>query len=236
MDDVAVQRLVLQRLVESHPSLEWVGEAENADQAVERITALKPDVVILDVQMPGMNGFDLLERLDHRPRIVFASAWPTYAVEAFALDAVDYLLKPISPDRFANTVRRLERIFQDAASPTVRHDLKDRICLRTTERTIFLPLHGIAALKADGDFTWVHDARQPAILACRRLGEFDELLPSPPFVRLDRSLIINFDRLSKVERLSRNSAQVWLRGLPEPLETGRTATARLQEITKRDTL
>lgn len=236
VDDVAVQRMVMRRLVESHPGLEWIGEADHGVAALEMIRQHKPDALILDVQMPGMDGFDLLSRLENPPKVVFASAWPSYAVEAFALEAVDYLLKPVSPERFASTARRLQRIFTDEVSPEIRHDPMDRICLRTTERTIFLPLHGIAALEADGDFTWVKDAQQPPILACRRLGEFDELLPSPPFMRLDRSLIVNLERLSKVERESRNGARIWLRGLPEPVEIGRTALARLQEITKKTSI
>lgn len=233
VDDIAVQRLVMRRLIESHPSLEWIGEADHGAKGLEMIAAERPDAVILDVQMPGMDGFDMLSRVQNPPKIVFASAWPTYAVEAFALEAVDYLLKPVSPERFTSTVRRLERLFTGESSPEIRHDPMDRICLRTTERTIFLPLHGITSLEADGDFTWVKDAQQPPILACRRLGEFDELLPSPPFVRLDRSLIINIDRLSKFEKTSRNGAQLWLRGLAEPIEIGRTALARLQELTRK---
>lgn len=236
VDDIAVQRLVMRRLIESHPSLEWIGEADHGVTGLELIRKEGPDVVILDVQMPGMDGFDLLSRLEFPPRVIFASAWPTYAVEAFTLEAVDYLLKPVSPERFSSTVRRLERIFSGTSSPIVRHDPMDRICLRTTERTVFLPLHGITALEADGDFTWVRDAQQPPILACRRLGEFDELLPSSPFVRLDRSLIVNLDRVSEVGRVSRNEAHLWLRGLAEPITIGRTAIARLQEITKKDVI
>ena len=183
-----------------------------------------------------MSGLELLGQLKQPPKVVIASAWPSYAVDAFAVDAVDYLLKPISPERFARTVQRLERIFGEENIPEVRHDPVDRICLRTTEKTFFLPLHGIAAMKADGDFTWVYDTQQGPILACRRLGEFDELLPTPPFARLDRSLIVNLDRISKVERLSRNDAQLWMRGLTEPLEIGRTAIARLQEVTKKEVI
>jgi two-component system, LytTR family, response regulator len=236
VDDISIQRILMRRLVEGHSSLQWVAEAHDAKSAMELIERECPDVLLLDVQMPGMSGLELIGRLKHPPKIVIASAWPSYAVEAFALDAVDYLLKPISPERFASTVLRLERIFGEEPSPLVRHEAVDRICLRTTERTFFLPLHGIAAMKADGDFTWVYDVQQPPILACRRLGEFDELLPTPPFARLDRSLIINLDRVSKVDRLSRNDAHLWLRGLTEPLEIGRTAIARLQEVTKKEVI
>jgi len=236
VDDVAVQRMVMRRLIGQHPFLEWIGEADGAESAVDLIEELKPDVLLLDVQMPGLTGLELFARLKNPPRVVFASAWPSYAVEAFTLDAVDYPLKPVSPERFAATAKRLERLFSEAETPEVRHEPMDRICVRTTERTIFLPLPTVASLKADGDFTWVRDAQQQAILACRRLGEFEEILPSPPFVRLDRSLIINLDRVSKVERLSRNDAQVWMRGVDEPLEIGRTALARLQEVMKTDTI
>lgn len=236
VDDISIQRMLMRRLVEGHDCLEWIGEAHEARSAMELIERENPDVLLLDVQMPGMSGLELLGQLKQPPKVVIASAWPSYAVDAFAVDAVDYLLKPISPERFARTVQRLERIFGEENIPEVRHDPVDRICLRTTEKTFFLPLHGIAAMKADGDFTWVYDTQQGPILACRRLGEFDELLPTPPFARLDRSLIVNLDRISKVERLSRNDAQLWMRGLTEPLEIGRTAIARLQEVTKKEVI
>lgn len=232
VDDVAVQRMVMRRLIAQHSFLEWIGEADGAEKAIGMIEELKPDALILDVQMPGLTGLELFAKLVDPPRVVFASAWPSYAVEAFTLDAVDYLLKPVSPERFSSTARRLERLFSEQETPAVQHEPMDRICVRTTERTIFLPLPTVVSLKADGDFTWVRDTQQPPILACRRIGEFEEILPSPPFVRLDRSLIINLDRVSKVERISRNDAQVWMRGLEEPLEIGRTALARLQEIMK----
>ncbi|RYD27532.1 MAG: response regulator transcription factor, partial [Verrucomicrobiaceae bacterium] len=190
VDDVAVQRMVMRRLIGRHPFLEWIGEADGAEKAVGMIETLKPDVLLLDVQMPGLTGLELFAQLKDPPKVVFASAWPTYAVDAFTLDAVDYLLKPVSPERFASTAERLERLFSGEQSPLVRHEPMDRICVRTTERTIFLPLPTVASLKADGDFTWVRDVQQPAILACRRIGEFEEILPSPPFIRLDRSLIL----------------------------------------------
>jgi two-component system LytT family response regulator len=232
VDDVAVQRMVMRRLIGQHSFLEWIGEADGAEKAVGMIDELKPDVLLLDVQMPGLTGLELFARLKDPPKVVFASAWPTYAVDAFTLDAVDYLLKPVSPERFASTAKRLERLFTEDENPAIRHEPMDRICVRSTERTIFLPLPTVASLKADGDFTWVRDIHQPAILACRRIGEFEEILPSPPFIRLDRSLIVNLERVSKVERLSRNDAQVWMRGLEEPMEIGRTALARLQEVMK----
>lgn len=232
IDDVAVQRLVFRRLIAEHSILQWVGEAEKVEEAEMLISRTSPDVLILDVQLSGKTGFDLLERLSRPPRVVFASSWPNYAVDAFNLDAIDYLLKPVSPDRFSAMVQRIRRVFIPHEEKSVRHDPGDRICLRTTEKTFFLSLSGIAALKADGDFTWVYDTSQPPILACRRLGEFDELLPSPLFVRLDRSIIINSKRIAKIERHTRNLTQIWLLGLAEPVEIGRTATERLQEIVK----
>lgn len=230
VDDIAVQRLLLRRLIERHPILEWLGEANSGAQALEMIKSLQPDVVILDVEMPGMTGFELLDQLVDPPKIVFASSWPTYAVDAFSLDTVDYLLKPVASDRFAQTVLRLERLLLSDKPAPVPFEPADRICLRTTERTFVVALGSIIFLKADGDFTWVHDAKQPPILACRRIGELGEALP-PLFARLDRSVIINLNRLVKVERISRNSARIWLNGYPDPLEIGRTATARLQELT-----
>jgi len=232
VDDVKVERQVLRVLVESHPVLHWVGEADNAEAAAEMIEARQPDVLFLDVQMPERDGFELLRKLEAPPKVVFVSAWASYAVQAFTVEAVDFLRKPVAPQRFAATVERLRRVFAEESEQTVRHETNDRLCLRTTESTVILPLPRISALVADGDFTRVLLADDPPLLACRRLGDFDNLLPAPPFVRLDRSLVINRDRVLKLERLARDSAKLRLKGLDEPLVLGRTAMERLRELIK----
>ena len=167
--------------------------------------------------------FDLLAALARPPIVVFVTAYAEHAVEAFAVNAVDYLLKPVEPGRLAESLARAERqLDRGPAGSAV-------IALRTPKQTVLAQPAEIAALRADGDFTHVFIADQPAVMIWRTLGHFEVLLPSPPFLRLGRSLIINRDRLRKVETPSRAGGQITLEGMSEPLILGRTAAARLRE-------
>jgi two-component system LytT family response regulator len=228
VDDDPSNRRVIRILVEAHPALEWIDEAQSAEIAAEKIRREKPDALFLDIHMPGADGLELARSLPPGLKVVFVTSSESHAVEAFELDAVDYLLKPVRQERFASAVRRLRRSFHMEEGEAIPHEANDRICLRTSERTMMLPLEQIAAMVADGDFTRVLVADRPSILVCRRLGHYAEILPSPPFLRVDRSLIVHTARVQKVDRDSRASSKIWLKGLPEPIETGRTGTEHLR--------
>lgn len=229
VDDMKVERLVLKNLIRTHEDFDVVGEAGSALDAVKIIQREKPDVIFLDVHMPEANGFQLVEWLPSKPQIVFVSASSRYAVQAFGVEAVDYLLKPVSPLRFAATVERLRRAVLSPHAGVLPLEDHDRICLRTTERTHIVPIHSIVALEADGDFTRtiISDDPQP-ILACKRLGDLEAMLPGGGFLRLDRSLIVNLRWIMRLERVSRNEAHLWMKGLRRPLHLGRTAAERLR--------
>nr|MDP0504892.1 LytTR family DNA-binding domain-containing protein [Verrucomicrobiota bacterium JB025] len=230
MDDMKVERMMLKHLVMEAPPLEWVGEADGVEAAVELIRERQPEVIFLDVEMPGADGFELLEQLEQVPQVVFVSSSASHAVEAFSCEAVDYLLKPVMPERFDETVRRLER--QSARAREAEADVS--LCVRTLNGTSVLALSDILAVKANGDFCWVYQRDQPRLFVSKRLGELDDDLPKPPFFRVDRSLVINMKALAKVERKDRQASRLRLDGVAEALEVGRTATARLLKL-MRDT-
>ncbi len=199
VDDEHLARQAIRRLLAAHRDAEIVGEAASLAEAMEAIERTAPQIV------------------------VFVTAYAEHAVEAFAVNAVDYLLKPVEPGRLAESLARAERqLDRGPAASGV-------ISLRTPKQTVFAQPAEIAALRADGDFTHVFIADQPAVMIWRTLGHFEGLLPSPPFLRLGRSLIINRDRLRKVETPSRAGGQITLEGMSEPLVLGRTAAARLRE-------
>ena len=232
IDDLKIERIHLRRLVAQHPALECIGEAESAEEALPMILELKPDVLLLDVQLPGANGFELLQQLREPPKVVFVSAWPAYAVDALELDAVDYLLKPVTPHRFSSTVKRIERLFAAEESPPIRHEAADRICLRTPESTVFLPLQGISALRSDGGHTEILHAQQPPVVACGPLEDYEGMLPSPPFERVNDSLIINTSRLQKIEQVG-GTALAWLKGPSGPISLSVDAISRLNQPPQR---
>ncbi|WP_296338769.1 LytTR family DNA-binding domain-containing protein [Reyranella sp.] len=225
VDDEPLARSAMRRLLAAHPTVEIVGEADSTQQAISAIERTQPQLVFLDIELGGSDGFDLLAALERPPIVVFVTAYAEHAVEAFAVDAVDYLLKPVAPERLAESLARVERQLAQAA-PTTGSGI---IELKTPKRTVLAQAAEIVALRADGDFTRVHVADQPEVMIWRTLAHFESLLPSPPFLRLGRSLIINRDRLRNIETQSRASARITLQGMAEPLILGRAAAARLRE-------
>jgi two-component system LytT family response regulator len=223
VDDEPLARQALRRLLANHPEVEIVGEAETLAEAAAAVKRSQPELLFLDIELGGgRDGFDLLSALERPPMVVFVTAYAEHAVEAFEVDAVDYLLKPVLPERLAESLVRAGR--HRAGEPR-----QSVIALRTPRQTLLAPPADIVLLRADGDFTHVFVAGQPALMIWRTLGHFESLLPAPPFLRLGRSLILNRDRLRKVETLSRAEARVTLDGVDEPLTLGRTAAQRLRE-------
>ena len=226
VDDEPLARQAIRRLLGPHGEVEVVGEAETLTEAAAAIAQSEPDLVFLDIELGGDGyGFDLLASVARPPLVVFVTAYAEYAVEAFAVDAVDYLLKPVAPERLAESLARAKREL-GRSEPRQRSGV---IALRTPKQTLLAAPGEIAALRADGDFTHVFVADQPALMIWRTLGHFESVLPSPPFMRISRSLIINRDRLRKIETPSRAEARVTLEGMAEPVLLGRTAAQRLRE-------
>lgn len=227
VDDEHLARQAMRRLLANHSRVEIVGEAKGMADALQAIARTAPQLVFLDIELGGADGFDLLATLERPPMIVFVTAYAEYAVEAFAVNAIDYLLKPVEPERLAESIARAERELASGAPPSSA--AQGVIALKTRKRTVLARPDEIVALRADGDFTHVFVADQPALMMWRTLAHFEDLLPSPPFLLLSRSLIVNRDRLRRVETLSRESTRILMEGMAEPLSLGRTASARLRE-------
>lgn len=228
VDDEALARQGLRAELERHPGVEICGEAENMERALLLVPGLKPDALFLDVRMPCGDGFELLKKLAAPPPAVFVTAHNEYAVRAFEVDAVDYLLKPVRPKRLAQAVARLKNALgQEGEAPA--YGEADRICFRTPERTVVAAAEDVIALEADGDFTRVSVEGQHPILICQSLGTYERILPGPSLVRLDRSLMVNITRVESIEVNPARGARLALRGLGTSIEIGRAALRRLRE-------
>ena len=229
IDDEALARKGMRRLLSRHSSLKIVGEADSAETALEMISKERPDVIFLDIEMPGSSGFEMLSRLDRIPKVVIVSAHAKHAIHAFNIQAVDYLLKPVTPDRLAQALQRIESDkpgIENASSTP--YTTEDRICLRTPQRTVIAPINSIPALQADGDFTRFFFKDSPSLMICHPLGEYETTLPSPPFFRIDRSYIVNLDLMIRIDRKSRDEALLILEGIPEGIPLARTSQQRLK--------
>jgi two-component system LytT family response regulator len=223
IDDEPLARQGLRQMLESLGEVEICGEAESLAQAVDVIPALRPDGLFLDIEMPGGSGFELLSRLKNPPPVVFFTAHSEFAARAFDVQAVDYLLKPVRRERLRIALERL----REAAAP---YGDGDRICLRTPGRTIVAPLEKVILLEAEGDFTRVTVDGEPPILICQTIGTYEDTLPSPPFLRLDRSLLVNTTRVESIHAEAERTGWVRLGGIPSPVPLGRSALRRLRSL------
>jgi two-component system, LytTR family, response regulator len=231
VDDERLARRELRMLLEdAHAEhVHVVGEAATVATSAQLVQATDADVVFLDIQLAGETGMDLLPLLGADVDVVFVTAYDEYTLRAFEVNAVDYLLKPVVPERLALTVSRLVAAQPAAASrETVGYD--DRLLLRLGEERAFVRVRDIMALEADGDGSTLRLAPSHARKASgKSLREWEQRLPDRHFVRIHRSTIVNLEFVERLEPWSHASQLVYLRGLSEPLTMSRRFGARLRE-------
>ncbi|HAK91148.1 LytR/AlgR family response regulator transcription factor [Massilia timonae] len=219
-EDEPLARDVLRDAIYAHPGLRLVGEAADGASALERIGQLRPDVVFMDIQMPEMTGLEVLRRLDYLPQIVFTTAYDQYAVTAFELHAVDYLLKPFTRARFAASVARLldgaepqqdraglEDALARAASGPAR---LDRILVRDRGRIFPLAVGEIEYMKADSKYT-VIVARGQHFLVRIGISELETQLDPQRFIRVHRSALVNLDFVESMRADEQSQLQIFMR-------------------------
>ena len=184
VDDEPLARRELRRLLAAFPIVQVVGEAGNIDEARERIEALSPDVVFLDIQMPGGTGFDLLAQLDRVPRIVFTTAYDQYAVKAFEVNALDYLLKPIEPERLATAMRKIQA---DRRAQRSRRDAPlEQLFIKDGPRCWFVPLREVSLFTSEGNYVRLHWGKERPLLG-RSLTSLEQKLDPKRFFRANRA-------------------------------------------------
>jgi len=196
IDDERLARAELRRLLAAHPDVEIVGEAVNAADGLQQITALQPDLVLLDVQMPGGSGFDMLAALDQAPEVIFTTAFDHYALQAFEVNALDYLQKPIQAERMAAALQRCRlRLARPLEAALPAPDKK--LFIKDGERCWFVGLQQIRLFESDGNYTRVYfDSFQPLML--RSLNQLEERLDPQRFFRASRKHIVNLDFVRSV--------------------------------------
>lgn len=197
IDDERLARNELRRLLLAHPEIEIAGEAANADQAETLIESLRPDVLFLDVQMPGRSGFDLLAALDPAPPTIFVTAYDEHALRAFEFSAVDYLLKPVAPQRLAAALQRLSTPAPEAESPAARIPSTQQIFVRDGERCWFVRLSDIALFESEGNYTRLYFAAHRPLIA-RSLAYLEARLDPALFFRASRRHILNLQMIDTI--------------------------------------
>ena len=201
IDDERLARSELRRLLRAHPEIEIAGEAANASQAEEKIAALKPDLIFLDIQMPGRNGFELLAGLADAPRVIFTTAYDQYALKAFDFGALDYLLKPIEPARLARALARLHEPNPEpapAAAASSQLGESDQVFLKDGERCWLVRVSDIRLLESEGNYARVYFAGNRPLIP-RTLQSLESRLDPQLFFRVSRQHLINLRAVRKVE-------------------------------------
>lgn len=232
VDDERLARKELMKLLEEHPMIEVIGEAMNADEAHQMINELNPDLLFLDIQMPGKTGFQLLEMLDSVPLVVFTTAYDEFALKAFEVNALDYLLKPIQPERLAETIAKLAEK-QRAKSvaergPEKKLGLNDQVFVKDGERCWFVSLNNVRLFESDGNYIKVYfDNNRPMIH--KSLNALDEKLDERAFFRASRKHIVNLSWVEGIESWFNGGLMVRLRG-GDKVEVSRRQAAKFKEM------
>jgi two-component system LytT family response regulator len=230
VDDERLARKELIKLLEEHPSIEVAGEAMNADEAEKMIEELNPDLLFLDIQMPGRTGFQLLESLDSAPLVVFTTAYDEFALKAFEVNALDYLLKPITAERLAEAVHKIQdkEKTKTGRPRDKKLDLEDQVFVKDGERCWFVSLANIRLFESDGNYIKVYfDTNRPMIH--KSLNALDEKLDERAFFRASRKHIINLSWVEGIEPWFNGGLMVKLRG-GDKVEVSRRQAAKFKDM------
>lgn len=218
IDDEKLGRELIRKFLEKHSEINIITECANGFEGVKAVNELKPDLVFLDIQMPKLTGFEMLEILDHFPQIVFSTAYDEFAIKAFEVNAVDYLLKPYSQDRFDEAVEKVKiRLNTNFSSKQLIENLKDdsidsrinKITVAKNNEIVFIDFNEIFYLEAQDDYVQIFSSKGK-FLKKRTMKFFEENLPQNEFVRIHRSYIARIEKIKKLEKFDKDNYHLLL--------------------------
>jgi two-component system LytT family response regulator len=229
VDDERLARKELIRLLEEHPSVEVVGEAANADEAEKMIEELNPDLLFLDIQMPGRTGFELLQSLESAPVVIFTTAYDEFAIKAFEVNALDYLVKPIQPERLSEAVRKaIDKEQIRSGRRDGKLGLNDQVFVKDGEKCWFVSLSNVRLFESDGNYIKVFfDTNRPMIH--KSLNALDEKLDERAFFRASRKHIVNLSWVEGIEPWFNGGLMIRLKG-GDKVEVSRRQAAKFKDM------
>lgn len=237
IDDERLARNELKKLLLEFPEIEVIAEAANANEGIEKIDSLNPDLIFLDIQMPGKTGFDMLAELEKAPDVIFTTAYDDYALKAFEVNALDYLLKPVEPRRLADALQKLhleenrdrEGISDEeiAINRSLLHET-DQVFVKDGERCWFVKLADIRLFESVGNYAKIYfGPHKPLIL--KSLNALEERLDEKVFFRANRKHIVNLRLIEKIEPYFNGGLLLELKG-GEKIEVSRRQTVKFKEM------
>ena len=236
IDDERLARKELNNLLENYPEIEIVDQAVNADEALEKIIQLDPELIFLDIQMPGKTGFELLEELEKVPKVIFTTAYDAFAIKAFDVNALDYLLKPIQEERLKDTITKVlavqasalaERAQEGVSEIKQQLGMNDQVFVKDGDRCWFISLKEIRLFESDGNYIKVYFNNVKPMIH-KSLNALDEKLDERSFFRASRKHIINLSWIETIETWFNGGLLVQLKG-GEKVEVSRRQAARFKE-------
>jgi two-component system LytT family response regulator len=234
IDDERLARNELKKLLQNHNDVEIIDEAANVDEGIEKIEMFHPELIFLDIQMPGKTGFDLLEQLEKIPKVIFTTAYDEYAIKAFEVSALDYLLKPIEPKRLSDALAKLhDELFKEKLGINTQVNRgplteNDQVFVKDGERCWFVKLGEIRLFESVGNYAKVYfGSNKPLIL--KSLNALEERLDDKMFFRANRKHIINLRWIEKIEPYFNGGLLIDLKG-GEKVEVSRRQTVKFKEM------
>ena len=230
VDDERLARRELGSLLDEFEEIVVVGEAADLSETVRLINNVKPDVVFLDIQLSNENGFDLFEKIKQNFKLIFVTAFDEFAIRAFEINALDYLLKPVNPDRLKTAIKRItDDEEKEKPSELRKLEIDDRLFLVINERSCFLKISSISHICASGDYTQIFMIDGKTSLIEKPLLEWEVRLPEKHFTRIHRSTIINLNQIKKIEILFNRTMEVSLKNYEKKFSVSRRFAAKLKE-------
>lgn len=229
VDDERLARKELTLMLKDYTDINILGEAGSVNTALDIIKDTQPDVIFLDIQMPGCSGFTLLDKINPNIKIIFVTAFDEYAIRAFEVNALDYLLKPVNPLRLKNSIDRLlsNKPVKQLFSRKFSYD--DIIFLHLNSQMRFFKICSIICINASGDYTEIITSDNIKGLSSKALREWESRLPENHFIRIHRSSIINLHYIQKIDEWFNHSYQIYLKGIGKPLTMSRRYSSIIKE-------
>jgi two-component system, LytTR family, response regulator len=234
IDDERLARNELKKLLQDFPEVEVIGEAANASEGIEKIESLNPDIIFLDIQMPGKTGFDMLTEVEKAPHVIFTTAYDEYALKAFEVNALDYLMKPVEPKRLADALQKIQQAEEKEIAASLAGVNRgilteaDQVFVKDGERCWFVKLGEVRLFESVGNYAKVYfGTNKPLIL--KSLNALEERLDEKVFFRANRKHIVNLRMIDKIEPYFNGGLLLDLHG-GEKIEVSRRQAVKFKEM------
>jgi two-component system, LytTR family, response regulator len=239
IDDEPLARQIVKEYLEKYAEIEVIGECGDGFDGVKKITELKPDLIFLDIQMPKINGFEMLELLDEIPAVIFTTAFEEFALKAFDINALDYLLKPFSEERFAKAIQKWQltlknesgnnqKISELIENTPITSSQSNRIVIKLNGKIKIIPVAELNYIEASSDFVKIY-TKEGMFLKSKTMNYFENCLDSTKFVRVHRSYILNIEQVTRLEQYEKDNYIAILKD-NQKVPISKTGYQKLKEV------